>query len=100
MRVLYLTLHRQWFDKIAIGEKKVVFRDYKPYWRKIFEKEYDVIEFKNGYKRDCPTMQVEFKGFDLKYLRMIPKAIGLVLGKVLWIKNWDGVRHTVKEIKQ
>ena len=65
LRVLRLTLKRQWFDMIACGEKKEEYRT-PGRWinsRVNSEKEYDVVEFKNGYGPDVPTCVVEYKGF-------------------------------------
>lgn len=71
--VLHLTLKKYWFDMIKSGVKKEEYREIKDYWVKRFKdmslvppfkpfKEFSVIEFKNGYARDAPTMRVEFKG--------------------------------------
>jgi len=61
-RVLYLTLKKKWFDMIASGEKREEYREMKPYWHKrLCNKEYDVIHFRNGYNKDSPTMIVELK---------------------------------------
>ena len=63
VRVLHLTLKRRWFDMIASGEKREEYREAKPYWTtRLAGKEFDVIRFRNGYAKDSPTMDVEFKG--------------------------------------
>jgi len=90
-RILHLTLERKWFDLIASGEKKIEWRDVKPYWTKRLQRKYDVIQFRNGYRRDSPLMQVEYKGIIEKHIHMIPPAYALSLGKILWIKNYDGL---------
>src|SRR5215213_6488394 len=36
-RVLSLNLRRQWFDEIAIGKKKIEYREVKPFWKKRIE---------------------------------------------------------------
>lgn len=61
MRVLHLTLKKKWFDMIASGEKREEYREVKPYWSKRLNKKYDVIQFRNGYRPDSPTMRVELK---------------------------------------
>ena len=64
MRVLHLTLKKQWFDMIAIGEKGEEYREIKPYWMKRIEgREYDVVQFRNGYAKDAPKMTVEYNGY-------------------------------------
>ena len=70
LRVLRLTLKRKWFDMIASGKKLEEYRDPSPWiYSRLLEKDgyshrqYDLIEFKNGYGPDVPTMTVEFKGW-------------------------------------
>lgn len=64
MRALKLTLKRRWFDMIAAGIKCEEYR--KPgKWilSRLRDKEYDLIEFKNGYGVNVPTMIVEYNGW-------------------------------------
>lgn len=66
LRVLRLTLKRQWFDMIASGEKTEEYRE-QGKWidsRVNANKEYDVVEFKNGYGPDVPCCVVEYLGYD------------------------------------
>ena len=86
MKILHLTLKKKWFDMIASGEKKEEYREIKQFWAKrlangietyltaflpkgygykIDWKEFDVIVFSHGYKRDRPQITVEFKGVDI-----------------------------------
>jgi hypothetical protein len=90
MKVLHLTLKKKWFDMIASGEKKEEYREVKDYWinrllwgsfmldapisgnvlvRK-YEwhkpKDFTIIEFKNGYSKNAPTMQIESKGIEIR----------------------------------
>ena len=99
-RILYLTLTKHWFDLIASGDKTNEYREQKPYWEKrLLEKDgtpkvFDIVRFRNGYSKGCPTMDVEFKGITLfngerrveehGYL-LYPKTIVIELGKVLSI---------------
>ena len=63
-RVLRLTLKRRWFDMIAIGEKKEEYREPGPWiLSRLNGKQYDVVEFKNGYGASVPTITVEYKGW-------------------------------------
>ncbi|MBN2239739.1 MAG: hypothetical protein JW712_08190 [Dehalococcoidales bacterium] len=88
MRILHLTLHREYFDKIASGEKTKEYRDIKPYWTKRLEdRVYDEIHFKNGYSKDAPFMRVEWKGMTREAGRYV-----IHLGAVLELKNWSN-RH-------
>lgn len=71
MRVLHLTLKREWFDMIASGQKREEYREMKPYWHKRLNKErFDAIHFRNGYSRDARAMTVE--------LRELRSGLGIV----------------------
>ena len=62
MKILHLTLKKQWFDMIASGEKTEEYREMKPYWHKrLLNRKYDAISFRNGYSKTAPTMLIEFK---------------------------------------
>jgi len=53
--ILPLTLKREFFDAIAIGEKRVEYRERKPDWKTRLEgKTFDVIRFRNGYLANAP----------------------------------------------
>ena len=65
-KILHLNLYRKYFDAIADGTKTTEYRDKTDYWKKrIEDKEYDIIKFRNGYAIDAPTMLVEYKGYDI-----------------------------------
>ncbi len=83
-RVLHLTLKKKWFDMIASGEKKEEYREFKPYWvsrlcsgfPSVYDtKDFDIVQFKNGYAKDAPTIRVKWEGCDLSFGA---------------IKNWGG----------
>src|SRR5262245_8756421 len=62
-KILHLNLHREYFTAIVAGRKRIEYRKQSPYWRKRLEdREYDGILFRNGYARDAPEMLVEFRG--------------------------------------
>ena len=68
LRVLRLTLKKKWFDMIASGEKREEYRE-QGKWidsRVNANKEYDVVEFKNGYGKNAPICVVEYRGYDVK----------------------------------
>jgi hypothetical protein len=93
-RILKMTLHKVWFAEIAAGKKLEEYREIKPYWTKRLAKEYDAIEFKNGYRSNCPVMIVEYFGFEVKkILHPIsnkPETVfALKLGKVIEINNYE-----------
>lgn len=106
MEILHLTLLKKWFDLIAKGEKKQEYRAWNNYWqtRLISEEEpggfkvFDEIHFKNGYRKDCPFMRVEFKGISCSSKMFhtplngenLPKEFFIIkLGEILEIKNWS-----------
>ncbi len=99
-KVLKLTLKKKWFDLMQSGEKKIEFRDPSDW---IFsrlldengnEKEYDLIEFRNGYGKNAPSFCCEFLGWDIEEKQTeyifgsvkIISEVGMIkifLGKVL-----------------
>jgi hypothetical protein len=102
MRILHLTLKKKWFDLIKSGDKKLEYREDKPYWQKRLlhgddtPRAFDIVRFKNGYAKDSPTMDVEFKGITfsgLKWLEptrhgeILPEKVLVIrLGKVICCK--------------
>ena len=62
-KILHLTLKKKWFDLILSGEKQEEYREIKPYWKtRLVGRKYDIIRFRNGYKKDSPVMEVEYFG--------------------------------------
>lgn len=65
---MHLTLKKKWFDLIRSGEKRIEYREVKPYWTKrlIHEngirKDWDEIHFRNGYGKDKPLIKAEWWG--------------------------------------
>lgn len=82
--ILHLTLHREWFEKIAAGKKCREYRAATPYWQSRLEgKSFDEVHFRNGYSKDKPFLRARFVG--------ISKCRGhfvIHLGKILEIKNY------------
>jgi hypothetical protein len=90
--ILSLTLHRQYFEEIATGRKDKEYRKRKPYWKKRLEdRDYDLIRFRNGYAKDAPEMLVEFRG-----VRRSGRVYVIKLGRVLKKKRWRPVKETEK----
>lgn len=68
MKILHLTLKKVWFDLIRTGQKKYEYRLATGYWKKrILGKKFDIVRFRNGYRKDAPAIDVEFKDCDLIY---------------------------------
>lgn len=119
-RILHLTLTKKWFSLIASGEKKEEYREKKPYWiSRLVEVfgaahscedfnfihlghtvsmeapvHYDVVEFKNGYGNNVPTMQVEIKDITVDIgkekwgAEYVKSYFVIKLGNILSIKNY------------
>ena len=84
MKVLHLNLYRKYFDAILNGEKTIEYRDITPYWSKRLEgRHYDVIQFRNGYAKDAPTMLVEYEGYDVGFNALCEEKYMINLGKVI-----------------
>lgn len=62
MRTLQLTLKRQWFEMIYLGIKTEEYREIKAFWETRLSKEYDRVEFRNGYGHHVPAMTLEMNG--------------------------------------
>jgi hypothetical protein len=93
LRVLRLTLKREWFDMIASGEKREEYRTPSKWILSRLEgKEYDRIEFKNGYGSNVPTMEVEYLGWSIDFGQLrwgagFNKLVVIRLGRVLSLHN-------------
>ena len=86
-KVLHLNLYHKYFNQILKGEKTIEYREVTPYWSKRLEgRHYDVIKFKNGYRKDAPEMLVEFKGMGTITFQTTP-TYAIELGKILETKN-------------
>lgn len=94
MNKLYLSIEKEWFDKILSGEKKEEYRLIKPYWiRRLGNKKYDAVVFSNGYTHDSPKITIECLGIQIVD-KDTPIHNGrqyqIKLGKILGKKNVKG----------
>lgn len=81
--ILHLNLVRRWFDEIAAGTKGKEFRAFTPYWQtRLAGREYDLIEFRNGYATDALRMRVQFQGVTVQG-RGSNKEFVIKLGRIL-----------------
>lgn len=76
MKILRLTLKKKWFDMSKSRIKKEEYREIKPYWEKRFYrygsrlhgfKEWDAIEFTNGYGKNAPRFIIKCKGIEIGF---------------------------------
>jgi hypothetical protein len=86
--VLHLNLHREFFAAIANKQKRIEYRRQSRYWRKrLEERKYDTILFRNGYAEDAPEMLVEFRGLRC-YGKGRDAYYAIRLGRILKIRGW------------
>lgn len=86
--VLHLILVRKWFAKIADGTKKSEYRQATPYWKRRLEgRDYDLIQFRNGYATKAPVMLVEYRGLRKRGRGRSAEYV-IRLGRVLKVKRW------------
>jgi hypothetical protein len=86
--ILHLNLHREFFAAIVAGTKRIEYRQRSLYWRHRLEgREYDVIQFRNGYATLAPVMVVEFRGLR-RYGKGRAGYYAIRLGRVLNLKRW------------
>jgi hypothetical protein len=86
--VLHLNLHRQFFQAIVVGQKRIEYRQRSAYWqRRLENRKYDAIVFRNGYSKNAPEMLVEFRGLR-RYGKGRSAYYAILLGRVLRIKRW------------
>lgn len=86
--ILHLNLHREFFAQIAAGAKRTEYRERTRYWKRRLEgREYDVIQFRNGYATRAPVMQVEFLGLK-KIHKWGAPHYAIRPGRILAIKRW------------
>ena len=86
--VLHLNLHREFFAQIAAGTKRTEYRQRTGYWKTRLEgRNYEVIQFRNGYATDAPVMQVEFLGVK-KVQRGGEPYYAIQLGRSSELKRW------------
>ncbi len=86
--ILHLNLHREFFAAIANRTKRIEYRAQTPYWRRRLEgRDYDAIQFRNGYATKAPEMLVEFRGLR-RYGKGRKAYYAIQLGRILKIKRW------------
>ena len=88
LAILHLNLHKEFFALIAGKTKRIEYRDQTPYWRKRLEdRKYDAIQFRNGYATNAPVMLVEFRGLR-RYGKGRNAYYAIQLGRIMKIQRW------------
>lgn len=117
--VLNLVVHRKWFQMILNGDKKEEYRERKHYWfQRLLKKgllldhwpwelenalktvgtskriirEFDVVRFTNGYRKNSPSVDVEFLGIKVGVGKKMwgcgrKKVFIIKIGKIISSKN-------------
>ena len=90
-KTLFLTLKKEWFDKIKSGEKKEEYRD-PSMWilsrlqtldadgKSLVPIHYDTVTFQNGYRKESPKIVVEYKGYYFRDDGIVVIRLGKVIG--------------------
>jgi hypothetical protein len=93
--ILHLNLHREFFSAIAKRQKRIEYRKQSPYWRKrLEERKYDAILFRNGYANNAPEMLVEFCGLR-RYGKGRNAYYAIRLGRILRINVGQKGKHSL-----
>ena len=88
-KFLQLNLIRKYFDKIASGDKVIEYRDYTPYWhRRIANRHYTHIRFRNGYAKVAPIMEIVYRGYKVVE-RKGRRSYALDLGEIISVYNYN-----------
>jgi len=72
MRTLKIIIKKEWFDQIARKEKVVEYRDETKFWTsRLYDKngkkrEYDRIEFINGYNKNARRLITRYEGLTVR----------------------------------
>ena len=87
-KILHLNLYRKYFDAIVDGTKTIEYRKKTDYWKKrIEDRKYDYIQFRNGYAKVAPTMLVEYNGYEVGF-NGIGEEYRIKIGKILEVNNY------------
>jgi len=86
--ILHLNLHREFFAAIVAKTKRTEYRRRTPYWKTRLEnREYEAIQFRNGYATNAAEMQVEFLGMS-RIKKDGKNVYAIRLGRIMKIKRW------------
>ena len=83
-----IKFYKKYFDAIFDGTKTIEYRKKTDYWKKRIEnREYDYIQFRNGYAKKAPTMLVEYSGYEIGF-NGIGEEYQIKIGKIIEVKNY------------
>ena len=88
MKILHLSVKKEYFDQIKSKEKKWEYRLMKPYWStRLIGKKFDLIRISNGYPKrtdNSKTIERPWKGYEMGSITH--KEFGNVPTKVFAIR--------------
>lgn len=104
MKILKIAILKDDFDEILNGEKTEDYKDFIPFWEEqllindkegVRFREYDAVEFRNGFEGNVPTILAEWKGTELELFDEAPRGskdpedyyFVINLGKIIETKN-------------
>jgi hypothetical protein len=104
MKILKIAILKDAFDEILSGEKTEEYQDFIPFWEEqllikdkeaVRFREYDAVEFRNGFEENVPMILVEWKGTELELFDEAPRGskdpedyyFVINLGKIIETKN-------------
>ena len=104
MKILKIAILKDAFDEILSGEKTEEYQDFIPFWEEqllikdkegVRFREYDAVEFRNGFEANVPSVLVEWKGTELELFDEAPRGsidpedyyFVINLGKIIETKN-------------
>ena len=102
--LLFMIIRRKFFDQVRAGTKTEEYRAFSDFWTsrlavrnevgEVIEfRHYNVVRFQNGYAKNAPVMEVEFKETTLGEYMDVPKdspdrfGFAILPGKLLHVKN-------------
>ena len=90
-KILHLNLYRKYFDAIVNGTKTIEYRKKTDYWKRRIEgREYDYIQFRNGYAKVAPTMLVEYNGYEVGFNEnRYGEEYQIEIGKIIEVNNYE-----------
>jgi hypothetical protein len=104
MKILKIAILKDAFDEILSGEKTEEYQDFIPFWEEqllikdkegVRFREYDSVEFRNGFEANVPSVLLEWKGTELELFDEATRGskdpedyyFVINLGKIIETKN-------------
>jgi hypothetical protein len=104
MKILKIAILKDAFDEILSGEKTEEYQDFIPFWEEqllikdkegVRFREYNAVEFRNGFEANVPSVLLEWKGTELELFDEATRGskdpedyyFVINLGKIIETKN-------------